>query len=240
MIIPGVFFLLLGALCIVASRAVGENSRLIAEAMSGRSELKEGHRVAVLGTIEAATAPMLSPARNLPCVIYAYKVEDANGETKFHGQGMVPCFIASGIRKIPLQEFPVLGHFEPETAEDRDRAANQIGQRAAASVHSLTPALIRPGRENLSSGKPWAFDARAGGTAFDAATMTTWEQIVPAGHRVIALGIYSAAGLERIQLLNDEREVAFERTGRQRKFWRNIGLIGILMAIAFFVGEMVS
>ena len=240
MIAPGLFFVVLGVLCVLLSRAAGRSSALIRDAMAGRAVYVEGGRVAVLGTIESEMAPMLSPARNEPCLLYAYSVEDENGKARFHGCGAVPCFVASEGRTVRLLEFPLLGHFDPSEPEDHEKASQNIGARVASAVQSLTPPLIEPGRESLSAGRPWTFDARTGSFAFDAASMTISEQIVPPHHRVIALGTWSSAGLEKIQLLNDEREMAYERAGRQRKFWRNIGLIGILIGVAFFVAEMLT
>jgi hypothetical protein len=245
MIVPGLFFIAAGIICLLAARASGRNSLLIADAMAGRTMFTDGRRVAVMGTIESEMEPMRSPARNLPSLLYAYLVSHPSRQshetTDFHGRGMIPCYVASGIRKIRLIEFPVLGHFPAEAVDDAG-AAERLASRTESAPLALTPPLIRPGREELSAGRAWSFDGRVSSSRLDPAQMNITEQIVPPRHRVIAIGNYVAAesALERVILLNDERETAFERAGRQTKFWRIAGFVAIAIGIAFFVAEALT
>lgn len=92
--------------------------------------LRDGKRVAVIGTIHAATSSLHAPFSRTQCVAYHYKVVSMKGEhphTDYEGFALVPSYVSTESGQVKIQAYPDLEVPEdPARGPDAKAAAREF------------------------------------------------------------------------------------------------------------------
>ena len=214
--------------------------------------LRDGHRVAVCGTLEPVGAILQSPLTGQECVVYDYSISHIPEQSPLLGKSsnsgpqpapredrtglaMVPCVIRQGLQEVKLLAFPTLQRFATSDL--------QAGTAARARHYISTTPFKDQSIFNALSQVAMVLEDRSGCLRVDwkmtdhddleHARFT--ERAVPPSVPVCVLGTYSAkdnaivpkAETGGVTLIRGNRDEALE-------FMRDKG-IGSLIAAAFFL-----
>lgn len=227
--------------------AISRSKRRAMERSLGGAPFEDGALVAAAGTIGPIGGALLAPFTSRPCVACQYRIDGSQGHqmplaTSISGVALVPSVIASQSGDARLLGWPGLGNFaESECDEDRHRENARVFVSATTfELGPLTGSFSKLDAPVSDTEGRLKIDVATGNdTNPDRKRLT--ERVVPAGARVCAVGLWSAArngivagpGSTSVELFPGTPDALLDRLAR-----RAIGLTAGAIAVAAVVNAI--
>jgi hypothetical protein len=230
------FFVALSLGAFVKSRQNRGDAVLAAEETA---ELRDGARIAVLGTLKPVSATLRSPFSGEDCVAYEYEIKhfvhkdsrqvgSSSWSMDRSGMALVPCIVRGAVRDVRLMGYPAFQNLEWKDVEDKD-AVRRYVEQTSFERSGIVAGLATIDARQAEVRKDWRV------TDYDDLDSSKVTELVVRPGPVCAIGHYSAAENALVPGSGRGLRIIAGTPDEARRYLGAAGLSGLLGAAALLL-----